>query len=133
MIEIWTPVTYRGSAWPYEVSNLGRVRNKYGKVLKTRMRGQRNGTYPFITLCRNGLKRNVDVHRLCALHFVPNFERKREVNHIDNDNMNHSAWNLEWVTRSENEMYKYYPTLILQVRTPLSMAEELRGKEVIPF
>lgn len=48
------------------------------------------------------------VHRIVAECFIDNPLNKKEVNHIDGDRLNNDASNLEWVTRSENELHKLH-------------------------
>ena len=45
---------------------------------------------------------NEYVHKLVAEAFIPNPFNKPEVDHIDNNKMNNSADNLQWVTHKEN-------------------------------
>lgn len=88
MQEEWRSVVYNGVSFDYSVSSLGRVMNKRGKLLKPWLRGTRNGTYPCVRLQKGNIRVTVDVHRLVAVHFVPNPSGKPEVNHFDNDHCN---------------------------------------------
>src|SRR5699024_7798062 len=45
--------------------------------------------------------------RLVAIHFIPNINNKKFVNHIDGNKNNNSVFNLEWVTQSENEKHAF--------------------------
>lgn len=108
MQEEWRSVVYNGVSFDYSVSSFGRVMNKRGKLLKTWLRGTRNGTYPCVRLQKGNIRVTVDVHRLVAVHFVPNPRGKPEVNHFDNDHCNPRADNLEWCTREENEAHKIF-------------------------
>ncbi len=102
--EGWLPVlNYEGL---YEVSNLGRVRPakpryKDVPILKTRIcRG-----YERVTIYKNGKRKDFQVHRLVADAFIPNPDNKPQVNHIDGNKLNNVVENLEWVTRSENQLH----------------------------
>ena len=44
-------------------------------------------------------------HKMLAIKFLPNPERKFEVNHIDGNKSNNNISNLEWVTKSENMLH----------------------------
>jgi len=104
--EIFKPIIgYEGY---YSISNYGRVlshsrvtpRNIYLpstiKAIESKKR------YPCVHLCKNGKKQKAYIHRLVAIHFIPNPLNKEEVNHIDSNNSNSIVSNLEWVTPSEN-------------------------------
>lgn len=87
----------------YEVSTLGRVRNKNtGNILKAADRGK---GYMFVVLCVNGKRSNRSVHRLVADTFIPNPDNKPQVNHKDETRDNNRVENLEWVTIKENNNY----------------------------
>lgn len=100
----------------YEVSNFGRV-----KTLDKFIKGRNNSFSPrkskiikgeidkdgyhVVTLTHNRLVKKYKVHRLVAIHFVPNVENKPQVNHIDNVKNNNVVANLEWVYPSENSLH----------------------------
>ena len=98
--EGWTSLP----GWPYEVSNLGKVRNSSGKVIKPWR--QTNG-YISVDLHQDGIKRSFRVHRLVAEAFIPNPESKKEVNHIDGNKDNNAVSNLEWTTHQENMSHAF--------------------------
>lgn len=84
----------------YEVCNNGFVRNKKtGCILKPTAN---TWGYPSVTLCSAVKRRNISVHRLVALAFIPNPEMLPEVNHLDENKWNNAVWNLEWTTKKAN-------------------------------
>lgn len=58
--------------------------------------------YLVVSLCSNGKKESVSVHRLVGICFIPNPMFKPEINHKDGDKLNCDKSNLEWATRIEN-------------------------------
>lgn len=85
----------------YQISNQGRLWSiKYQKYLSP---FTNNSGYKVINIiAANGKRKGELIHRLVALAFIDNPERKPEVNHIDRDKTNNSVDNLEWVSHSEN-------------------------------
>lgn len=63
--------------------------------------------YLFVGLKKNGRVKQMYIHRLVALHFIPNIENKPTVNHINGDKSNNNDWNLEWNTYSENTVHAF--------------------------
>lgn len=79
----------------YTVFEDGRILNSKGRELKWSY--NRDG-YPYVNL----RKRNMLVHRLVALAFVPNPHGYPIVDHKDSNRKNPHASNLDWVTPAEN-------------------------------
>lgn len=90
--------------YQYYISSCGKVFGCKGEQMKTQIS---NRGYERIWLTINGKRERHSVHRLVALNFVPNPEKKLEVNHIDGNKLNNNASNLEWCTRSENEQHAW--------------------------
>lgn len=99
MIEEWREVPgYEGL---YEVSDWGRIRRN-GKILKTRNNGH---GYLHVDLCKNGLVKTINIHRLVALAFLQNPNNYPQINHIDEDKTNNAVENLEWCDAKYNSNY----------------------------
>lgn len=58
--------------------------------------------YLKVSLCYDGKVKNLYVHRLVALTFIPNPNNLPQVNHIDGNKQNNHFSNLEWCTPIEN-------------------------------
>lgn len=96
-MEIWKEVNnYEGSYW---VSNLGRVKNRHGHILKPEYS---NKGYACVQLRKDNKMKKHRVHRLVAEIFIPNPDGLPEVNHIDENKTHNRASNLEWCTHSQN-------------------------------
>lgn len=113
MKEIWKDI--EGFENLYAISNLGRVkslpknyRGIYRDEYIMKLTKDRNG-YMCINLnIKNSRKRKFKlIHRLVAIHFLNNFGNKKEVNHIDGIKSNNNVNNLEWCTRSENQLHAF--------------------------
>ncbi len=104
MQEQWLPID--GYETLYEVSNLGKVRNKHGKLIKGFHQLKPSGLgYWRTTLTKKQKGKHFQTHRLVAAAFIPNPENKPQVNHIDYNSINNNVENLEWCTASENERH----------------------------
>lgn len=98
----------------YQVSNLGNIKslarityNTDGKIAnrlpeKIMRLNKTFGGYLQIALRKNGIRKIFRVHRLVAMHFIPNPENKPEVNHKNRDVCDNRVENLEWCTAKEN-------------------------------
>ena len=85
----------------YQISNKGRVWNaRKQRFVATFLNN--NGYEQVHMYANNGKRKNELVHRLVAIAFIDNPERKPEVNHINHIRNDNVVENLEWVTKSEN-------------------------------
>ena len=102
MEETWKDVV--GFDGLYQVSNLGNVKNKNGRLLKPQ---QRRHGYLSVWLYgkdhlrgRNG--KAFSIHRIVAEAFLLNPNNLLEVNHKDENKQNNCVDNLEWCSHKEN-------------------------------
>lgn len=63
--------------------------------------------YHHISLSNNNQRKTYLIHRLVALHFIPNPNNLPQVNHIDGNKSNNNVNNLEWVTGSSNIIHSF--------------------------
>lgn len=62
--------------------------------------------YPLVVLCtETGKRKTCKVHRLVALHFIPNPNNLPVINHIDGNKLNSLVSNLEWCTHQHNAQH----------------------------
>lgn len=101
VIERWKPIVgYEGL---YEVSDHGRVKSLYrNKIMRPMIS---NSGYERVDLFKGKKRKQRSIHRLVAEAFVPNLQKKPQVNHKDENKLNNKAENLEWVTQIENCNY----------------------------
>lgn len=101
----------------YYISNLGNVYSErlrgWEKIHRLRKLKPKDpgkaSKYFNIILCRDGEQVTKSIHRLVAEYFVDGYFDGAVVNHIDGNNRNNRADNLEWVTTKVN-IHKSYET-----------------------
>jgi len=112
--EVWKDVLdYEGH---YKVSNLGRIKS-LERVVQTK-RGKRlvherilkpevskSTGYAYVNLHKDGKLKHSTVHRIVALSFIENPNDLPMVNHKDENRLNNSVDNLEWITNDDNLRY----------------------------
>lgn len=112
MKEIWKEIG--GNREIYEISNLGHARTKdrigaRGYQVKGHdlvLQDNSNG-YLRCGMNLDGKPKSYLIHRLVAEQFVLNPYNKPFVNHIDGNKHNNMVENLEWCTKSENELHAH--------------------------
>lgn len=103
MTELWRDI--QGFEGLYQVSDQGKVRGlKRGHLLRP---NRKRAGYMQVALSRDGICKFIDVHRLVALTFLPNPEKKPQVNHKNGRKDDNRLCNLEWTTNSENQRHRF--------------------------
>ena len=115
--EIWLPIIgYEGL---YEISNYGRVKRLEKLVILPSRWGHENqGTFIdperilvhqvnpgkrlYVSLCKEGKRVNVHIHKLIATHFIPNPNNYPIIRHLNDNNQDNRLENLEWGTHKMN-------------------------------
>lgn len=94
----WLPI--KGYEKLYMVSSCGLVySNKRNRLLK---HGTYQNGYLYYELWKDNKRKLFRVHRLVAMHFIPNPENKPMVCHKDDNRKNNHVDNLWWGTSKEN-------------------------------
>jgi len=86
----------------YAITETGEVRNR---KTNNRLKGSINHKgyrYISVYLANTGKSKNINVHKLVALTYIPNSDNLPQINHIDGNRLNNNVDNLEWCTASYN-------------------------------
>jgi hypothetical protein len=108
----WCPVV--GYEDYYEINFLGVIRSKH-KLTQSRTMTQRIdwAGYWSVRLNKPGrLSSTQRVHRLLAMAFIANPDKKCCVNHLNGNKLDNSLTNLAWATHKENVTHAYQNNLI---------------------
>lgn len=134
--EIWKDIKdYEGL---YQVSNLGRIKSleiyvwnskcyAIKREIIVKQSNDKDG-YKMVGLHNNKKVKNGKVHRLVSEAFIPNPDNKPCVNHKNGIKSENIVDNLEWVSKSENEIHKHK---VLGIKMPWegkSLSEEHKKK-----
>ena len=114
--EEWRDI--KGYEGIYQISDCGRVKSlerivPWGKGIRhikekfLRVKKKKSGYLFYCLYSGNGTVKYEHAHRLVAQAFIPNPLQKKDVNHIDGNKSNNCVDNLEWATRSENQIHAY--------------------------
>ena len=111
-MEQWKPI--KGYEGLYEVSSLGKIKSlsrwkqnhsKLNYVEEKILKPGFNGKYHHVFLSKNGKSKTYLIHKLVAIHFIPNPNNLPQINHIDENKLNNNVNNLEWCTQKYNCNY----------------------------
>ena len=96
-MEQWKEI--EGYDHPYQVSNYGRIKLSNGRITE----GFNDG-YGYKRICLRKDKKNKQlfVHQLVGLYFIPNPNNYTIINHKDEVKTNNNVDNLEWCTQKDN-------------------------------
>ena len=87
----------------YLIYDDGRIfSSRRGIFLKPYLSGKKGLQYNTVDISVNKKRKTFQVHRLVALHYVPNPENKPQVDHINRDRFDNRKENLRWYTNQEN-------------------------------
>lgn len=104
-MEEWRDV--KGYEGLYQVSNMGRVKslgngnsnNSKEKILKP---GKDKKGYLIVIICKNGKRKTCKVHRIVAEAFIPNYDNKYEIDHINCIRDDNRVKNIRLCSHKEN-------------------------------
>lgn len=139
--EIWKDIPeFEGI---YQASNFGRLRTikSDGSFYLHSLKASSN-RYINVCLSVNSIRKTIKIHRIVAKLFIPNPDKKPQVNHKDFDKTNNNVENLEWVTEKENIQHalKSKPEMVAgmikyncEIRPKKIIQKDLKGNEIAVF
>ena len=119
-MEQWKEI--EGYDYPYEVSNMGRIKLSNGRITE----GFNDG-YGYKRICLRKDKKNKQlfVHQLVGLYFIPNPNNYTIINHKDEVKTNNNVDNFEWCTiKYNNEYSKNKPVKCIETGKIFKSARE---------
>lgn len=122
MDEIWKQI----DDFPdYFVSDKGRIKSIKNGIEKVLNGWVKDNGYRYVMLCKDGIQKSFQVHRLVAMAFIDNPLNKPCVNHIDNCRVNNNVKNLEWVTYKENSQWASVQGRLVRTDAQKALSKEL--------
>lgn len=134
MKDTWRPV--KGYEDRYIINQIGTVisLNYRNTGNPKELASSDNGRgYLMVCLSKNGTSVPELIHRLVANTFIPNPNNLPQVNHIDEDKLNNSVTNLEWVTRSQNMRHGTARSRMIEKQSKPIVAKDLKGEVIFEF
>ena len=132
-MEQWRDI--KGYIGLYQISNMGNVKSL---ISNKNLKPVPNiDGYLHVNLHKDGKGKMHSVHRLVALHFIPNPENKPTVDHINTIRTDNRVSNLRWFTRKEqvtlNDITKERVNKLISEtgKRTVAIATEKRKKKVM--
>lgn len=143
MKEIWKDI--KGYDGLYQISNLGnvkKIKNKKYNINKKEVEekeinkyisiGKHKLGYKYVKLTdKNGIRKNLFLHRIIAETFVENPNNFNIINHKDGDKSNNNINNLEWTTQKDNVNHAWKNGLCENVRKVCAINGKRKSKKII--
>lgn len=102
VVERWAPVGFPGFGH-YHASSLGRVRNRYGRILSPYRK--KNG-YLCVDLYAKNKKKACRVNRIVASAFLDDWDPELTVDHINHEVDDNTLENLRMFTQQEQTVHR---------------------------
>ncbi len=107
--EIWSKIKDLTHT-KYLISTYGNIKNtETGYILEPNYKSG----YPTVLITHQNISKTYKVHKLVAKTFLPNYNDKLVVNHIDGNKTNSNLSNLECISQSENIKHAYSTGLLV--------------------
>lgn len=90
----------------YSLTETGQIFNHANNTFLTPIKNP-NGYLKVGLAHGQGKQTQLSIHRLVALHYIPNPYEHPQVNHINGDKTDNRVENLEWCTSKENMLHAY--------------------------
>lgn len=143
MEEIWKDI--KGYEGLYQISNLGnvkKIKNKKYNINKKEVEekeinkyisiGKHKLGYKNVKLTdKNGIRKNLFLHRIIAEAFIENPNNFNIINHKDGDKSNNDINNLEWTSQKDNVNHAWKNGLCENVRKVCAINGRKKSKKII--
>ncbi len=86
----------------YQITNTGKVFNTKRMIFLKGFGSGKNQGYISFRLCKNSKHKNFYLHRLLAIHFIPNPNNHSDVHHINDIKTDNRIENLMWIDKIEH-------------------------------
>jgi len=112
----------------YSISEDGVITNYFYKKVPFEMSTHKTERgFERVHLRKEGKLKTFLLHRLLAIHFLPNPQGHKIINHKDGDKRNNVLDNLEWCTQSDNGKRNYASGVISQPKSDMAF----RARKVV--